>query len=73
MRRQFLPRLLIRSWMSRTQLAPYKPGNYALCRGCALSTTLTPGVILAALEGTGSRSLGFCMALVSGGWDQSPG
>jgi hypothetical protein len=50
MRRQFLPRLLIHSWTSRTQLAPYKPGNYALCRGCALSTTLTLGIVLAALQ-----------------------
>lgn len=50
MRRQFLPRLLIRSRTSRTQLAPYKPGNYALCRGCALSTTLAPGIVLAGLQ-----------------------
>lgn len=40
----------IHSWTSRTQLAPYKPGNYALCRGCALSTTLTLGIVLAALQ-----------------------
>lgn len=50
MRRQSLPSLLFSSRTRRTQLAPHKSGNYALCRGCALSTTLAPGVVPAGLQ-----------------------
>lgn len=50
MRRQSLPRLLLSSRTSRAHLAPHKPGNYTLCRGCALSTALAPGMVLAGLQ-----------------------
>lgn len=50
MRRQSLPRLLFSSRTRRTQLAPHKPGNKALCRGCAFSTTLAPGIAPAGLQ-----------------------
>lgn len=69
MRRQILPRLLFRSRISRARLETPKPGNYALCRGRALSTLAPgdcPGRTTVPVEGAVSRSPRFRVALVPG-------
>lgn len=50
MRRRSLLRLLFSSRTRRAHLAPHKPGNYALCRGCARSTAPAREIFPAGLQ-----------------------